>query len=54
MSVLIYNTKQPVGEAPVMLELGGMRSTPSWQSLSCLLWAGVVAPEMAQIELFNI
>ena len=41
-----------------MLELWGMRSTPSLLSLSGLLWPGVVAPDrvlsMGQIELFDI
>ncbi len=36
-----YNTKQSDGKVPVMLELWGMRSTPS------LLWPGMVAPDRA-------
>ena len=32
-----YDTKKSDGEVPVMLELWGMRSTPSFQSLSGLL-----------------
>ena len=51
----IYNTKQPDGEVPVMLELWGMRSTTSFSSLPGPLWPGVVAPDrvlsMGQIEL---
>ena len=45
-------------EAPVMLELWGMWSTPSLQSLANPLWHGVVAPDrvlfMGQIKLFDI
>ena len=47
--------KQSYGEAPVMLELWGMRSTSSFQGP---LWPGVLAPDrvisMGQIELFDI
>ena len=50
-----YDTKQSNGEVPVMLELWGMRSTPSLPSLAGRLWLGVVAPErvlsMGQIKL---
>ena len=50
-----YDTKQSDGEAPVMLELRRMWSTPSLPSLSGPLWPGVVAPNrvlsMGQIEL---
>ena len=42
-----YGTKQSDGEAPAMLELWGMRSTPSLPSLPVLLWPGVVAPDRA-------
>ena len=42
-----YNTKQSDGEVPVMLELWGMRSTPSLPSLPGPLWPGVVAPDRA-------
>ena len=46
------------GEAPVMLELWGMWSTPSLLSLPGLLRPGVVASDrvlfMGQIELFDI
>ena len=51
---LAYDTKQSDGEAPVMLELWGMRSTTSLPSLPGPLWSGVVAPDkdlsMSQIE----
>ena len=50
-----YETKQSDGEVPVMLELWGMRSTPSLPSLPGPLWSGMVAPDRAlsmdQIEL---
>ena len=50
----VYDNKQSDGEAPVMLEVEGMRSTPSLPSLPCPLWPGVVAPDrvlyMCQIE----
>ena len=36
-----YDTKQSDGEAPIMQELWGMRSTPSLPSLPCPLLAGV-------------
>ena len=39
-----YDTKQSDAEAPVMLELWGMRSTPSLLSLPGPLWRRVVAP----------
>ena len=42
-----YDTKQSDGEAPVMLEPWGMRSTPSLQSLPGPLCPGVVAPDRA-------
>ena len=48
----VYDTKQPDGEASVMLELWEMRSTPSLPSLPC---PGDVVPDrvlsMGQIEL---
>ena len=47
MSVLIYDIKQPDGEVPVMLELWGMRSTPSLPLLPGPLWPGVVTPDRA-------
>ena len=50
-----YDTKQSDGEAPVMLELWEMQSTPSLSLLPGLLWPGVVASNrvlsMGQIEL---
>ena len=50
-----YDTKQSDVEAPVMLELWGMLSTPSLPSLTGPLWPGVVAPDrvlsVGQIEL---
>ena len=50
-----YNTKQYDGEAPVMLELWGMQSSPLLPSLPCPLWPRVVALDrvlsMSQIEL---
>ena len=42
-----YDTKQSDGEVPVMLELWGMRSTPSLPSLQGPLWPGVVTPDWA-------
>ena len=43
----VYDTKQSDGEVPAMLELWGMRSTPSLPSLPDPLWPGVVAPDRA-------
>ena len=40
-----YDTKQSDGEVPVVLELWGMRITPSLPSLPGPLWPGVVAPD---------
>ena len=42
-----YDTKQSDGEVSVMLELWGMRSTPSLPLLPGPLWPGVVAPNRA-------
>ena len=42
-----YDTKQFDGEVPAVLELWGMRSTPSLPSLPGPLWPGVVAPDRA-------
>ena len=42
-----YDTKQSDGEVPTLLELWGMRSTPSLPSLPGPLWPGVVAPDRA-------
>ena len=41
------DTKQSDGEVPAMLELWGMRSTPSVPSLPGPLWPGVVEPDRA-------
>ena len=53
-----YDTKQPDNEDPVILEIWGMRCTPSLQSLLGLLWRRLVTPErvlsMRQIELLDI
>ena len=40
-----YDTKQSDGEAPVMLGLWEMQSTPLLQSLPGTLWPRVVAPD---------
>ena len=48
-----YDTKQPDGEVPVMLELWGMWSTPSLQLLPSQLWPWVVAPDRAPIYEIN-
>ena len=48
-----YDTKQSDGEVPLMLELWGMRSKPSLQSLPGPLWAGVVAPDKGPIYGLN-
>ena len=45
--------KQSDGEVPEMLELWGMRSTPSFPSLPGLLWPGVVAPYKGPISRLN-
>ena len=45
-----YDIKQSDDGALVMMELWGMRSTPSQPSLACPLCPGVVA-SMGQIEL---
>ena len=47
ISVLIYDTKQSDGEAPVMLELWGMWSTPSLSLLPGPLWPRMVATDRA-------
>ena len=50
-----YETKQSDGEAPLMVELWGLRSNPSVQSLPSPLWPGVVASDrvrsIGQVEL---
>ena len=52
-----YYTKQSDGQAPVMLKLCGMRSTPSLPSLTGPFWPRVVTPDrvlsMSQIELLD-
>ena len=40
-----YDTKRSDGIVPIMLELWGMRSTPSLPSLPGPLWPGMVAPD---------
>ena len=51
------DTKQPDGEAPVMLEFWGMRNIPLLPPLPGPLWPGVLVLDrvlsMRQIELFN-
>ena len=55
---VLHMTLNNDGEAPVMLELWGMQSTPLLPSLPGLLWLGVVAPDMvlsmSQIELNSV
>ena len=50
-----YDIKQSDGEAPVMLEHWGMRSTPLLPLLPGPLWPGMLAPDspiyIGQIEL---
>ena len=48
-----YDTKQSDCEVPAMLELRGMRSTPSLPSLPGPLWPGVVAPDKGLIYGLN-
>ena len=47
------DTKQSDGEVLAMLELWGMRSTPSLPSLSGPLWPGVVVPDKGPIYGLN-
>ena len=58
MECLGYDAKQSEGEAPVILELWGMRNTPLSPSLPASLWPWLVAPDrvlpMGRIELFDI
>ena len=53
-----YDSKQSDGEAPLIVELWGMQSTPSLPSLPGLIWPGFVAPDrvlsVGQIEQFDI
>ena len=44
MSVLIYDTKQSDGEAPVMMELCEVQSITLLSSFQGPLWPGVEAP----------
>ena len=48
-----YDTKQPDGEVPVLLEILGMQSTSSLSSLPGPLWTGVVGPiyELKRIKI---
>ena len=48
-----YDTKQSDGEAPVMLQLWRMRSTPWLPSLPGPLWPGVVATDKDPIYGLN-
>ena len=48
-----YDTKQFDGEAPVMLELWGISSTPSLPLLPGPLWPRVVAPDKGPIYGLN-
>ena len=48
-----YDTKQSDGQVLAMLELWGMRSTPSLPSLPGPLWPGVVAPDKGPIYGLN-
>ena len=43
-----YDTKQSDGKVPVMVDLWGMRSTPSLPLLPGPIWPDVVAPDRAQ------
>ena len=57
-SVLLYDTKQSDGEIPVILELWGIRCTPSLPSLSGQHRPGVVELDkvlsIGQIELNSV
>ena len=48
-----YDTKQPDGKVPVMLELWGMQSTPSLPLLPGPLWPRMVAPDKGPIYGLN-
>ena len=48
-----YDTKQSDGEVPAVLELWGMRSTPSLPSLPGSLWPSMVAPDKGPIYGLN-
>ena len=43
-----YDTKQSDDKDPVILEFGGLRSTPLLPSLPGPLWLGVIAPDRVQ------
>ena len=49
-----YDTKQSDGEIPAMLELWGMRGTPSLPLLPGPLLSGMVAPDKGPIYGLNI
>ena len=49
-----YDTIQFDRKVPVMLELWGMQSTPSWPSMPVPLLHGVVAPDRANCVLMLI
>ena len=48
-----YDTKQSDGEVPAVLEIWGMRSTPSLPLLPGPLWPGVIAPDKGPIYGLN-
>ena len=49
-----YDTKQSDGQAPLMLELWGMRSTSLLPSLPGPLWPEVLVYDRVQIELYCV
>ena len=49
----MVDTKQSDREVPAVLELWGMRSTPSLPSLPGPLWPRVVAPDRGPIDGLN-
>ena len=48
----VYDIEQSDAEAPVMLELWGMQSTPSLPSLPSPLLPGVVAPDRVLSKIY--
>ena len=48
----MQGNKQSDSEAPVILELWGMRSTPSLSSLSGPLWPVVVASDRTKLRTY--
>ena len=48
-----YDDKQSDGEVPAVVELWGMRRTPSLPSVPGALWPGVVAPDKGPIYGLN-